>query len=117
MLSALSIILIAFYDINIFINCLAGYIIIGLLFTAIYFISKEGIGLGDMFYMGFFASIYGVFFSVISFFVSFWIASLVLIIPFLLKKIDSETKIPIIPFLFSGCLITISLSYLYFYFT
>jgi len=69
-----------------------------------------------MFYIGFFASLYGAIFSVISFFISFWIASLVLIVPFLFKKINIDTKIPLIPFLFSGCMITIISSYLIFSF-
>ena len=96
-----------FYDINIFWVCLIGYVGVIVVFLCIFFISKEGIGLGDMLYLGFFASLYGYFFSIIAFFLSFWIATAILIIPFFLKKIDKKTKIPFIPFLFIGCFITI----------
>ncbi len=109
--SCLSLSFLLFYDCRIFINCFAGCIVIIIVFLLIFFISKEGIGLGDMFYLAFFSSLYGYFFSFISFLLSFWIAALVLIIPYLIKKIDKKTKIPFVPFLFMGCVFSIIIGF------
>ena len=100
-----------FYNRNIFFICFFGYIGTIIIFLLIFIISREGIGLGAMFFVGFFASLYGYYFSVIAFLISFWFASLVLIIPYCLKKIDKKTKIPLIPFLFIGCFITIIIGF------
>ncbi|HOV13005.1 MAG TPA: prepilin peptidase, partial [Spirochaetota bacterium] len=74
---------------------------ISIIFMIILFISKGGIGQGDMFYLCFFASMFGYIISFIAFLLSFWIATIILIIPYLLKKIDKKTKIPFLPFIFS----------------
>ncbi len=78
----------------------------------IFFISREGIGLGDMFFLAFFSSLYGYFFSIITFLLSFWFAFLIMIFPYLLKKIDKKTKIPFIPFLFIGSILAIIIGYI-----
>jgi leader peptidase (prepilin peptidase) / N-methyltransferase len=91
-----------FVDRNVFFNILTGAVMSSVLFGIIIFFSKGGIGLGDMFYQIFFASLFGCFFAAAGFLFSFWIATLVLIIPFLLKKIDAKKRIPFIPFMFAG---------------
>jgi leader peptidase (prepilin peptidase) / N-methyltransferase len=82
---------------------------------AVFFLSKQGIGLGDMFYLAFFASLYGYALAVYAFILSFWIATAVLIIPYLKGKIDKKKKLPFSPFIFAGCIISVlSLTVRYF---
>ncbi len=97
---------------RIFLICLFGCIGTLIIFFIIFFISGQGIGLGDMFYFIFFASLYGYLFSIIAFLLSFWIAALILIIPYALKYINKTTKIPLIPFLFTGCSLSILIGYI-----
>lgn len=66
-----------------------------------------------MFYLGFFSVTFGYFFSVIAFILSFWIATVILIIPYITKKLDRQTKIPFIPFLFMGSILSISIGFIY----
>jgi|GEM_PF-4697873 len=106
-LSLLCLFIYVFIDIKIFINCLIGFIGVYFVFLLIFFISKGGIGLGDMFYLGLFASCFGYLFTITAFVLSFWIATIVLIFPFIIGRIDKKTKIPFIPFLFIGCFISI----------
>lgn len=95
------------YNKILLINCLIGYFLISMIFLIIFFISRQGIGLGDLFYLAFFASLYGYFFSILAFLFSFWIATLILIIPYFLKRINLKTKISFVPFMFTGCLIAL----------
>lgn len=98
-----------FLDKQIFILSLFSSISFSMIFLTIYFISKEGIGLGDMLYFAFYSSIYGPLFSVITFFLSFWLATIILL-PFLIsKKVNKKTKIAFTPFIFISGLISILL--------
>ena len=101
-----------FYNKTIFINCIIGCFFIITIFLVIYFISKGGIGLGDMLYLVFFSSLYGYFFSIMAFLLSFWSAAVILLIPYLLKKIDKKTRIPLVPFLFFGCTVSILIGFI-----
>lgn len=97
------------------INVLIGIFIIIIIYLSIYFLTKGKTGLGDMIYFVFFSSMFGCFFSLIAFVLSYWIASAVLIIPLLLKKINMKSRIPFIPFLFSGCAIVLIYSLWFYY--
>lgn len=94
-----------------FFHSLIGVILIVTTFLIILLVSKGGLGLGDMFYLGFFASMFGFIISLVAFLLSFWIATLILIIPYLTKKIGSKTKIPLLPFIFAGCICGIVILY------
>ena len=92
-----------FFIRNTFFLSFIAVLLILIIFSIIFILSKGGIGFGDMFYLGFFASMFGYFITIFAFLFSFWIATIVLIIPYLLRKIDKKTKIPFIPFIFAGC--------------
>ncbi len=92
--------------------CLVGISGTICVFLLIYFLSGRGIGLGDMFYLCFFAGLFGHIFVIIAFLAGFWTGFIVLIVPYLLKIIDNKTKIPFIPFLFFGCSISIVLYFI-----
>jgi leader peptidase (prepilin peptidase)/N-methyltransferase len=111
-LSAIALIVEFFLNKTAFFYCLYGIIFSAAIFFAIYLISKRGIGFGDMFYLIFYSALYGVFFTVNAFLYSFWLGALVLMIPLLLKKIDRKTRIPFVPFLFSGGFIALAASLL-----
>lgn len=82
------------------------------IFLLIYFLSKGGIGFGDMFYIAFFSSGFGIVFGIIALILSFWIACLFVIVLLILKKINKSTKIPLIPFLFLGCLCSLCFGFI-----
>ena len=88
--------------ITVFIHAALGSVLISVIFLSIYFISKRGIGPGDMFYLICYSSLFGAAMTVTAFLFSFWIGAAVLVIPLLLKKIGRKTRIPFVPFLFAG---------------
>lgn len=111
--SIVVLIFLLFYNLNMFLNCIIGCAGVGAVFLIIFFISKGGIGLGDMFYLIFFSSLFGYVFAAMAFLLSFWSAALVIIIPLFLKRINKQTKIPMMPFLFVGCVFALLVGYLF----
>jgi leader peptidase (prepilin peptidase) / N-methyltransferase len=110
-LTILSLIFDFIYNKTIFLYCLYGILFSVIVFTLIYLISKKGIGLGDMFYLSFFAGLYGYILTITAFITGFWAGTIILIIPLIKGKITRKTEIPFIPFLFTGGMIAISLTF------
>ena len=101
-----------FIDLRAFIYSLSGAAGIACIFLFISFVSQGGIGLGDMLYLTFYSSLFGVIFTLFSFLFSFWIATLVLIIPYKMNKLDKNTRIPFVPFLFTGSVMSLLLIFI-----
>ena len=103
-----------FIDLQALVYSLAGIAGLVAIFLLIYYLSgKKGIGLGDMVYLAAFSAMFGYLFSIFAFLFSFWSAALILALPLLLKKIDRQTRVPFVPFLFLGCLLSLALSLYY----
>lgn len=110
-----------FIDKKLFFSALAGTVVIVALFLTIYFISalllkkrgiEDGIGLGDMLYLAFYAALFGHIAAIAAFLFSFWLATLTLILPYLLGKIERDYPVPFVPFIFAGSLLNLLLAYL-----
>lgn len=115
LLILLTIIVLIFYmalNKKVFLYSLLGLGVLYFLFLLIYFLSRGGIGLGDMFYMGFFSTLFGFIFSILALILSFWLATIILIIPLIQKKVNSKTRIPMIPFLFLGNASTVIIAFI-----
>ncbi len=97
---------------KIFFYSILGLCVVYSLFLLIYFLSRGGIGSGDMFYMGYFSTLFGFIFSIFALILSFWLATIILIIPFIQKKVNSKTRIPMIPFLFLGNVLTVIIAFI-----
>lgn len=113
-LTLISLICQLFFSFNTFFSSLIGVIVTLIVFLIIYFLSKGGIGQGDMFYLTFFASMFGYLITIIAFLLSFWIAAIVLIIPYFMGKIKRNTLIPFLPFMFVGCLSSLLITLTFF---
>jgi prepilin signal peptidase PulO-like enzyme (type II secretory pathway) len=90
-----------------FLHSLSGTSVMIMIFLSIYSISGKKIGLGDMLYMALFAASFGWLLGILAFLFSFWSATLILIVPMRLARINKQTRIPFIPFQFLGCLLAI----------
>lgn len=106
---------------QLFLSALIGTAVIVTLFLMIYFISalllkkrgiEEGIGLGDMLYLALYAALFGHVAAIAAFLFSFWLATLILILPYLLGKIKGDKELPFVPFIFAGSLLNLLLAYL-----
>jgi hypothetical protein len=95
----------------VFLNILAGYMIFIIIFIILYIATKGNTGLGDLLYIIFFISGFGYFLGLTAFIISYWIATLVLFIPVILKKVNLKSEIPFIPFLFAGSLFSVCYGY------
>lgn len=111
-----------FIDFRLALSALIGVAVIVGLFLAIYFISawrlkkrglEEGIGLGDMLYLSLYAALFGHIPALAAFLFSFWLGTLTLIVPYLMGKVDRDSQIPFVPFIFAGSLLNILLIYLF----
>lgn len=106
--SAIFIISWVFIKPELILNIISAVLFSFFIYILIYLLSQGRTGLGDMLYLVFYASLFGAFFTVTAFLFSYWIASIILIAPLILKKINMKSRIPFIPFLFTGGLLSIS---------
>jgi len=102
-MSAIWVVISFFSGLYVMFSVISGVIMMIFVFSLIIYFSKGGMGLGDMFYLVLFASMFGLFYSTLAFLFSFWSATLLIIVPYMSGKIDKKIKLPFGPFIFIGC--------------
>ena len=84
-----------------------GFVIGGGLFMLVYLISRSGLGGGDVKFMACAGLYLGAGGTIPAIFLGTVLAALIGLVLILLKKIGRKDKIPLIPFLFIGILVTV----------
>ena len=100
-----------FIDRYIFYVTFFGILAVVVLYLIIYIVSSGGVGLGDMVFCSFVASIFGIAGGMSVLFLSNWLAAIALLPVYLRKKVSNRTKIPMIPFQYVSGLFIIILMY------
>ncbi|MCG8571100.1 MAG: hypothetical protein MJB14_13280 [Spirochaetes bacterium] len=101
-----------YFDVTAFISCAIGSLFIILVFFLILLWKKNSIGWGDGVFFIFIASLFGGFFLILTFLLSFWLASLILVFFLSIKKISTKTKIPFVPFIVLGTMVTLFIGFI-----
>jgi hypothetical protein len=81
-----------------FIYQAVGMILTGGIFLVIYRLSGGGVGLGDLLFLLFIMTVFGLPAGLVVFIGGYWLATLFIIVPLLTGRLDRKSKIPMIPF-------------------
>lgn len=93
--------------ITFFLQGIGGFLICGAVFLAVYLLSHQGLGGGDVKFMAVAGLFLGVSYIFIAMIIGTTLASVVGIVLIITKKMDRKTTMPLAPFLYIGILCAI----------